>query len=156
MICGGPFQPPPFCHSGFLVNDRTHHLKILICFSSLKAAFACFRGKLDICEVIWFFVFIVIYSRITSKRNFLSCFLIQAFTLFATHFLELCHVDALYPNVENYHFEVQHVRSSAGNKEKIAYTYTLSKGYTEEKNYGNGFRCDINLVAMKLGYYFSC
>ncbi|XP_072787502.1 mutS protein homolog 4 isoform X6 [Taeniopygia guttata] len=61
---------------------------------------------------------------------------LKAFTLFATHFLELCHIDALYPNVENYHFQVQHVRSSAGNKEKIAYTYTLSKGYTEEKNYG--------------------
>ncbi|XP_053805463.1 mutS protein homolog 4 isoform X3 [Vidua macroura] len=60
---------------------------------------------------------------------------LKAFTLFATHFLELCHIDALYPNVENYHFEVQHVRSSAGN-EKITYTYTLSKGYTEEKNYG--------------------
>ncbi|XP_040534203.1 mutS protein homolog 4 isoform X1 [Gallus gallus] len=60
---------------------------------------------------------------------------LKAFTLFATHFLELCHMDALYPNVENYHFEVQHVRSSAG-KEKITYTYTLSKGYTEEKNYG--------------------
>ncbi|XP_074731832.1 mutS protein homolog 4 isoform X5 [Strix uralensis] len=60
---------------------------------------------------------------------------LKAFTLFATHFLELCHIDALYPNVENHHFEVQHVRSSAGNKEKIAYTYTLSRGYTEEKNY---------------------
>ncbi|KAM9008643.1 mutS protein homolog 4 isoform 2-T2 [Ara ararauna] len=60
----------------------------------------------------------------------------EAFTLFATHFLELCHIDALYPNVENYHFEVRHVRSSPGNKEKITYTYTLSKGYTEEKNYG--------------------
>ncbi|XP_061859958.1 mutS protein homolog 4 [Colius striatus] len=61
---------------------------------------------------------------------------LKAFTLFATHFLELCHIDAVYPNVENYHFEVQHVRSSAGNREKITYTYTLSKGYTEEKNYG--------------------
>ncbi|KAM9542038.1 mutS protein homolog 4 isoform 5-T5 [Guaruba guarouba] len=61
---------------------------------------------------------------------------LKAFTLFATHFLELCHIDALYPNVENYHFEVRHVRSSTGNKEKITYTYTLSKGYTEEKNYG--------------------
>ncbi|XP_064929351.1 mutS protein homolog 4 isoform X7 [Columba livia] len=61
---------------------------------------------------------------------------LKAFTLFATHFLELCHIDVFYPNVENYHFEVQHVRSSAGNKEKIAYTYTLSKGCTEEKNYG--------------------
>nr|XP_025972195.1 mutS protein homolog 4 [Dromaius novaehollandiae] len=61
---------------------------------------------------------------------------LKAFTLFATHFLELCHIDALYPNVENYHFEVQHVRSSASGNEKIAYTYKLSKGYTEEKNYG--------------------
>eukprot|EP00075_Anas_platyrhynchos_P028911 XP_027318164.1 mutS protein homolog 4 isoform X2 [Anas platyrhynchos] len=61
---------------------------------------------------------------------------LKAFTLFATHFLELCHIDALYPNVENYHFEVQHVRSSAIKKEKITYTYMLSKGYTEEKNYG--------------------
>ncbi|OXB54524.1 hypothetical protein ASZ78_005921 [Callipepla squamata] len=61
---------------------------------------------------------------------------LKAFTLFATHFLELCHMDALYPNLENYHFEVQHVRSSAGKKEKITYPYTLSKGYTEEKNYG--------------------
>ncbi|XP_039339369.1 mutS protein homolog 4 isoform X2 [Mauremys reevesii] len=60
----------------------------------------------------------------------------EAFTLFATHFLELCHIDALYPNVENNHFEVQHVRNSAGNKEKITYTYILSKGHTEEKNYG--------------------
>lgn len=48
--------------------------------------------------------------------------------------------------MENYNFEVQHVRSSAGNKEKIAYTYTLSKGYTEEKNYGNGFHCDLQLA----------
>lgn len=46
----------------------------------------------------------------------------------------------------NYHFEVLHVRSSAGNKEKIAYTYTLSKGYTEEKNYGIGFHCDLQLA----------
>lgn len=48
--------------------------------------------------------------------------------------------------MENYHFEVQHVRSSAGNKEKIAYTYTLSKGYTEEKNYGIGFHCNLELA----------
>ncbi|XP_043346685.1 mutS protein homolog 4 isoform X3 [Dermochelys coriacea] len=61
---------------------------------------------------------------------------LKAFTLFATHFLELCHIEALYPNVENNHFEVQHVRNSAGNKEKITYTYILSKGHTEEKNYG--------------------
>ncbi|XP_077784698.1 mutS protein homolog 4 isoform X4 [Podarcis muralis] len=61
---------------------------------------------------------------------------LKAFTLFATHFLELCQIDALYPNVENNYFEVQHVRSSYGSREKIAYTYVLSKGHTEEKNYG--------------------
>eukprot|EP00062_Callorhinchus_milii_P003433 gi/632940700/ref/XP_007885459.1/ PREDICTED: mutS protein homolog 4 [Callorhinchus milii] len=60
----------------------------------------------------------------------------KSFTLFATHFLELCHLDALYPNVENNHFEVQHNRNNAGNVDKIIYTYVLSKGYTEEKNYG--------------------
>uniref|UniRef100_UPI00398F1709 mutS protein homolog 4 isoform X1 n=1 Tax=Pristiophorus japonicus TaxID=55135 RepID=UPI00398F1709 len=60
----------------------------------------------------------------------------KAFTLFATHFLEVCQLDALYPNVENNHFEVQHNRSITGNYNKIVYTYILSKGYTEEKNYG--------------------
>uniref|UniRef100_A0A8C0VCP5 Uncharacterized protein n=1 Tax=Cyanistes caeruleus TaxID=156563 RepID=A0A8C0VCP5_CYACU len=54
-----------------------------------------------------------------------------------------CHTNTLYPSLENYHFEVQHVRSSAGNREKIAYTSTLPKGYTEEKNYGNGFHPDL-------------
>ncbi|XP_059780565.1 mutS protein homolog 4 isoform X1 [Balaenoptera ricei] len=60
----------------------------------------------------------------------------EAFTLFATHFLELCHIDVLYPNVENVHFEVQHVKNTSRNKEAILYTYKLSKGFTEEKNYG--------------------
>ncbi|KAK9404134.1 mutS protein 4 like [Crotalus adamanteus] len=61
---------------------------------------------------------------------------LKAFTLFATHFLELCQIDNLYPNVENNYFEVQHVRSNCEIREKIAYTYILSKGCTEEKNYG--------------------
>ncbi|XP_077189415.1 mutS protein homolog 4 isoform X2 [Paroedura picta] len=61
---------------------------------------------------------------------------LKAFTLLATHFLELCHLDILYPNVENYYFEVQHMRRGFGDTEKIAYTYILSKGHTDEKNYG--------------------
>ncbi|XP_037355926.1 mutS protein homolog 4 isoform X2 [Talpa occidentalis] len=61
---------------------------------------------------------------------------LKAFTLFATHFLELCHIDVMYPNVENMHFEVQHVKNTSRNKEAILYTYKLSKGLTEEKNYG--------------------
>uniref|UniRef100_A0A8C5VB46 MutS homolog 4 n=1 Tax=Microcebus murinus TaxID=30608 RepID=A0A8C5VB46_MICMU len=61
---------------------------------------------------------------------------LKAFTLFVTHFLELCHIDVLYPNVENMHFEVQHVKNTSRNKEAILYTYKLSKGLTEEKYYG--------------------
>ncbi|XP_052034780.1 mutS protein homolog 4 [Apodemus sylvaticus] len=61
---------------------------------------------------------------------------IKAFTLFTTHFLELCHIDALYLNVENMHFEVQHVKNTSRNKDAILYTYKLSSGLTEEKNYG--------------------
>ncbi|XP_044891961.1 mutS protein homolog 4 isoform X3 [Felis catus] len=61
---------------------------------------------------------------------------LKAFTLFATHFLELCHIEVLYPNVENMHFEVQHVKNTSRNKEAILYTYKLSRGLTEEKNYG--------------------
>ncbi|KAF3819715.1 hypothetical protein GH733_015224 [Mirounga leonina] len=60
----------------------------------------------------------------------------EAFTLFATHFLELCHIEVLYPNVENMHFEVQHVKNTSRNKEAILYTYKICKGLTEEKNYG--------------------
>ncbi|XP_077134925.1 mutS protein homolog 4 isoform X1 [Ranitomeya variabilis] len=56
----------------------------------------------------------------------------KAFTLFATHFLELCHLGTMYPNVQNFHFEVK----QASDKDSISYTYLLSKGKTEEKNYG--------------------
>ncbi|XP_023683988.2 mutS protein homolog 4 isoform X1 [Paramormyrops kingsleyae] len=60
----------------------------------------------------------------------------KAFTLFATHFLELCHLETLYPNVENQHMEVQHTRSSSSDAETVIYTYTLSRGCSEERNYG--------------------
>ncbi|XP_031824721.1 mutS protein homolog 4 [Sarcophilus harrisii] len=61
---------------------------------------------------------------------------LKAFTLFATHFLELCEMDLLFPNVENIHFEVEHVRSPGRSRESVTYTHKLSKGQTEEKNYG--------------------
>nr|XP_015205697.1 PREDICTED: mutS protein homolog 4 isoform X2 [Lepisosteus oculatus] len=59
----------------------------------------------------------------------------RAFTIFATHFLELCQLETLYPNVENLHMEVQHTRSS-DNTEKVTYTYLLNRGCSEERNYG--------------------
>ncbi|RXM92782.1 MutS protein-like 4 [Acipenser ruthenus] len=42
----------------------------------------------------------------------------RAFTLFATHFLELCQLEALYPNVENHHMGVTLTRSASSNAEK--------------------------------------
>ncbi|XP_031436382.1 mutS protein homolog 4 [Clupea harengus] len=58
----------------------------------------------------------------------------KAFTLFATHFLELCQLQSLYPNVENQHMLVQHTR--AEDAERVVYTYLLGSGQSEEKNYG--------------------
>ncbi|XP_062517164.1 mutS protein homolog 4-like [Corticium candelabrum] len=61
---------------------------------------------------------------------------LKAFTFFATHFLELTNLDALYPNVENYHFEVQRSFNTEGNCENLDYTHVMSKGKTNEKHYG--------------------
>ncbi|KAK2891758.1 hypothetical protein Q8A73_017423 [Channa argus] len=60
---------------------------------------------------------------------------LQAFTLFATHFLELCQLESIYPNVENQHMEVQHTRS-ADTGESVVYTYLLNRGCSEERYYG--------------------
>ncbi|KAM3871478.1 mutS protein homolog 4 [Diretmus argenteus] len=61
---------------------------------------------------------------------------LKAFTLFATHFLELCQLEALYPNVENQHMEVQHTRSGETGAESVVYTFLLSQGCSEERHYG--------------------
>lgn len=60
----------------------------------------------------------------------------KAFTLFATHYLELCQLESLYPNVENQHMEVQHTRSSDTGEESVVYTYLLNRGRSEERHYG--------------------
>ncbi|XP_065888860.1 mutS protein homolog 4-like isoform X5 [Dysidea avara] len=60
----------------------------------------------------------------------------KAFTFFATHFMELTNLETLYPNVENYHFEVKHSFSEEGNCQKISYTHVLSKGKATERHYG--------------------
>ncbi|RXN11341.1 mutS -like protein [Labeo rohita] len=61
---------------------------------------------------------------------------LKAFTLFATHYLELCQLQTLYPNVENQHMQVQHVRTEDGRAERVVYTYQLTRGHSEERNYG--------------------
>uniref|UniRef100_A0A3B3CUB6 MutS homolog 4 n=1 Tax=Oryzias melastigma TaxID=30732 RepID=A0A3B3CUB6_ORYME len=61
---------------------------------------------------------------------------LKAFTLFATHFLELCQLESLYPNVENQHMEVQHMRSGDTGVEQVVYTYLLKRGCSEERLYG--------------------
>ncbi|KAL4613129.1 hypothetical protein GN956_G23384 [Arapaima gigas] len=60
----------------------------------------------------------------------------KAFTLFATHYLELCQLEALYPNVENQHMEVRHILSAGSGVENLMYTYLLRQGISEEQNYG--------------------
>ncbi|XP_074517293.1 mutS protein homolog 4 isoform X2 [Sebastes fasciatus] len=61
---------------------------------------------------------------------------LKAFTLFATHYLELCQLESLYPNVENQHMEVQHTRSGDTGAESVVYTYLLNRGCSEERHYG--------------------
>ncbi|XP_022081598.1 mutS protein homolog 4-like isoform X1 [Acanthaster planci] len=61
---------------------------------------------------------------------------LKAFTFFATHFMEVANLDVLYPNVENYHFEVEHGTATPRGKKRLAYTHVLSKGRTDEKHYG--------------------
>ncbi|XP_063355901.1 mutS protein homolog 4 isoform X3 [Pelmatolapia mariae] len=61
---------------------------------------------------------------------------LKAFTLFATHFLELCQLESLYPNVENQHMQVQHTRSGDTGAESVVYTYLLNRGSSEERHYG--------------------
>lgn len=61
---------------------------------------------------------------------------LKAFTLFATHFLELCQLESLYPNVENQHMEVQHTRSSDSGTDSVVYTYALQRGCSEDRHYG--------------------
>lgn len=65
-----------------------------------------------------------------------ACCVLQAFTLFATHFLELCQLESLYPNVENQHMEVQHTRSSDTGQDCVVYSYVLKRGCSEERQYG--------------------
>ncbi|MEQ2304614.1 MutS protein msh4, partial [Ameca splendens] len=61
---------------------------------------------------------------------------LKVFTLFATHFLELCQLESLYPNVENQHMEVQHTCSRDSGAEQVVHTYLLSRGCSEERHYG--------------------
>ncbi|TKS86444.1 MutS protein -like protein 4 [Collichthys lucidus] len=69
-----------------------------------------------------------------GRHRYLSLHL--QFTLFATHYLELCQLETLYPNVENQHMEVQHTRSGDTGAESVVYTYLLNRGCTEERHYG--------------------
>ncbi|XP_053729471.1 mutS protein homolog 4 isoform X2 [Synchiropus splendidus] len=62
---------------------------------------------------------------------------LKAFTLFATHFLELCQsLESLHPNVEVQQMEVQHTRDADTGAESVVYTHTLTQGCTEERHYG--------------------
>lgn len=57
------------------------------------------------------------------------------FTLFATHFLELCQLRELYPNVSCSHFEVTYSAYDGGKTDMI-FNHTMADGPTEEQFYG--------------------
>uniref|UniRef100_A0AAV2JJK8 DNA mismatch repair proteins mutS family domain-containing protein n=1 Tax=Knipowitschia caucasica TaxID=637954 RepID=A0AAV2JJK8_KNICA len=61
---------------------------------------------------------------------------LKAFTLFATHFLELCQLESMYPNVENQHMEIQHTRNAETGDENVVFTYLINRGRSEERHYG--------------------
>ncbi|KAJ8047643.1 MutS protein-like 4 [Holothuria leucospilota] len=61
---------------------------------------------------------------------------LKAFTFFVTHFMEITNLDALYPNVENYHFEVEHSTEDATSSHRLNYTHVMSRGRTQEEQYG--------------------
>ncbi|XP_061700348.1 mutS protein homolog 4 [Syngnathoides biaculeatus] len=61
---------------------------------------------------------------------------LKAFTLFATHYLELCQLESLYPNVDNQHMQVQHTRTRDTGTENIVYTHSLAQGLSEDRHYG--------------------
>ncbi|KAK2193937.1 hypothetical protein NP493_4g02025 [Ridgeia piscesae] len=61
---------------------------------------------------------------------------LKAYVFFATHFMQLTNLESLYPNVENYHFDVQEVFGEHGQCSKVTYTHVLSKGKTRQKHYG--------------------
>lgn len=76
-------------------------------------------------------------SRTLIDKDVLFHRFLQAFTLFATHFLELCQLESLYPNVENQHMEVQHTCNGvAAAAESVVYTYLLQRGCSEDRHYG--------------------
>uniref|UniRef100_H3DJ20 MutS homolog 4 n=1 Tax=Tetraodon nigroviridis TaxID=99883 RepID=H3DJ20_TETNG len=60
---------------------------------------------------------------------------LKAFTLFATHFLELCHW-SLSIACGDQHMEVQHTRSSDSGADSVVYTYALQRGCSEDRHYG--------------------
>ncbi|RDD41782.1 MutS protein-like protein 4 [Trichoplax sp. H2] len=75
---------------------------------------------------------------------------LKAFTVTSTHFLEICQLEDLYPNVDkyvycttnettwmpsSYHLEVQHIKDNL-NAYKLQYTHILAPDRTVEKYYG--------------------
>eukprot|EP00795_Rhopilema_esculentum_P008778 gene8778-14808_t len=59
---------------------------------------------------------------------------IKAFTFFATHFMELCNLETMYPCSENYHMTVH--RSDESEMPSLVFNHVLSKGRTQQTNYG--------------------
>ncbi|XP_054166612.1 mutS protein homolog 4-like [Oppia nitens] len=60
----------------------------------------------------------------------------KAFTLFATHFIELTKLEDFYFNVSNYHFAVEYLTIERPNCDSYTFTHILELGVTQEVLYG--------------------
>ena len=63
----------------------------------------------------------------------------KAFTFFVTHFSEMAVLESMYPNVENYFFQVRTSPSDASvpdGQARIEYTRTLQRGIVDQAHYG--------------------
>jgi len=62
----------------------------------------------------------------------------QAYSIFVTHFSQLAELEALYPNVKNYHMSVQTSNNGNGTDEpaQIEYLYNIEMGTCKETQYG--------------------
>ncbi|KAL5248605.1 hypothetical protein ACHWQZ_G017698 [Mnemiopsis leidyi] len=60
----------------------------------------------------------------------------KPFVFFVTHFQELEHLENIYPNVVNYHFQVNYELAPESTSEKVQFLRKLSKGPGPHKNYG--------------------
>lgn len=60
----------------------------------------------------------------------------DAFVIIATHFDLMAQLESMYPNVVNYHMEVETDSEGSAGASRLRYTHKLARGTCTERNYG--------------------